>query len=232
MIKKQLKVSFQKDNKKIKVVVLPPTYKVDQELKTAYAVAYRKAISMGVATRNSMLELLKKEKIWGDEEEEKLLHKSIEAAAYEANLKLKVDAKDVQGQKLAALKLVSARSALYELITIKSSPLEHTAEAIAEDVRIDKFVSLSTILEDEGKLYFTTHDEFLNHRSDPEVIKIYNTVIEEISKDNLEILRKLPENVWLMSNGLMDSQGNVNEKELVETMMEKPVPEVETPKDS
>jgi hypothetical protein len=220
MLKKQVKIQFQKDGQKNKVVVMPATYKVDQELKATYAVAYRKAITLGVATRSSMLELLKKENIWGDSEEEKLMQKSIEAAAYEAQLRIATEKNDKDAQKLAALRLVSSRSALYELIQIKSAPLEHTAESIAEDVKIDKFISLSTFSED-GKPYFTTHDDFLNRRSEADSIKIYNAVIEELSRDNLEILRKLPENVWLVSNGLMDENGKVNEKELVDTLIAK-----------
>jgi len=219
MLKKHLKIQFQKDGQKIKVMVAPASYKVDQELKTAYAVAYRQAITLGVATRSSMLELLKKEKIWGDEEEEKLLQKSIETAAYEAGLGVAVKSGSKQDQKLAALRLVAARSHLYELIKIKSTPLEHTAESIAEDVRIDKYISLSTFFED-GKPFFKNHEDFLNRRADADVSKIYNAVVEELSKDNFEILRKLPENAWLMSNGMMSEEGEVNEKELVATLFE------------
>lgn len=171
--------------------------------------------------------MLKKEKIWGDEEEEKLLNKSIEAAAYEAHLKVKVGENDLAAQKSIALKLVNARNALYELINIKTSPLEHTAESIAEDVRIDRFVSMSTFTEDDGKLYFVNHDEFLNRRSDIDVIKIYNVIIEELSKDNLEILRKLPENEWFMKNGLMDKEGNLDTKELLEFSLKEQEPVIE-----
>lgn len=219
MLKKQLKVQFQKDNKKIKIVIVPTTYKIEKELTVAYAVAYRKAIEMGVATRSSMLELLKKEKIWGDDEEELLLQKGIETAVLESNLKLKMSTADKDSQKFAALKLVAARSALLELIQIKSGPLEHTAESIAEDVRIDKLLSLSTFTEDDGKPYFINHDDFLSRRGDLDVLKIYNALIEELSKDNIELLRKLPENEWLITNGLMDLKGKVNEKELLEALV-------------
>ncbi len=222
MLKKQVKVQFQKDNKKLKVVVIPTTYKIDKELTVAYAVAYRKAIEMGVATRSSMLELLKKEKIWGDAEEEHLLQKGIETAALEARLKMVMATEDKDAQKMSALRLVSARSSLYELIQIKSGPLEHTAESIAEDVKIDKLISLSTINEDTGAPYFINHDDFLIRRADEDVLKIYMGVVEELSKDNLELLRKLPENDWLITNGLMDKKGKVNEKELVEALLPSP----------
>lgn len=215
MLKRQLKVTVTKDDKKIKLVVMPSTYKTDQELKTAYAVAYKHSIGLGVATRSSMLELLKKEKIWSDEEEEKLLTKTIEAAALESSLTNAIKVGNVTDQKVAAMKLVNVRSQLYELIQIKSAPLEHTAEAIAEDVKIDKFISLSTFIEESGQPYFLNHEDFLKRRGDQDVTKIVNSVVEELSKDNIELLRKLPENEWLINNGVMDKNGNLKETELV-----------------
>lgn len=214
MLKKQLKISFQKDKQKLKIYVSPPTYKVEQELKSSYAVAYRKAIALGVATRSAMLELMRNEKVWGDIEEEKLLGKTLEAASAEADLKISIEQPNKDIQKAAALKLVSIRSDLYDLIQIKSLPLEHTAEAIAEDVRLDKYLSLCTFTED-GKHYFKDHEDFLNRRNDEDVVKIYNEVLTELSQSNIELIRKLPENKWLIENGLIDSDGNVKEKELI-----------------
>lgn len=219
MLKKQINVSFKKDKEKVRVYVTPPSYKVDQELKTAYAVAYRKAISLGVATRSSMLELLRKEQIWGDEEEERLLTKTVEAATVEAELRNAIGSSDRKSQKEVALKLVGLRNELYGLVQIKSLPLAHTAESIAEDVRLDKFVSLCTFHED-GRQYFKTHDDFLNRRSETDVIAIFNAVIDELSKHNAELLIKLPENQWFINNGLMDKEGNVREKELVDLLTE------------
>jgi len=218
MLKKQVKVTVQSGDTKTKLVVMPTTYKVEQELKTAYAVAYKNSIALGVATRASMLELLRKEEIWSDAEEEKLLTKSIEAAALEASLSNAIKNKDLTAQKTIAMKLVTARSKLYELIQIKSIPLEHTAEAIAEDVKIDKFISISTFTE-EGKPYFSNHEDFLKRRSEPDVLKLINSVIEELSKDNIELLRKLPENDWLINNGIMDKNGNLKDTELVNLMV-------------
>ena len=117
-------------------------------------------------------------------------------------------------QKDFALKLVSLRSDLYELVQIKSLPLEHTAEAISDDVKLDKYIALCTFYED-GKPYFKGHDDFLNRRNEDDIVSIFKAVIEELSKDNIELLRKLPENAWLITNGMMDREGNVKEKELV-----------------
>lgn len=211
MIKKQLKITVTKDKTKVKVFVTPPSYKVEQELKTAYAVAYRRAVTMGVATRSSMLELLKKEKVWGDEEDAGLMRKNIEAAAVEVELANALRKDDLNTQRSLALKLMGLRSELYALVQVKATPLQHTAEAIADDVKLDKFISMSTFYED-GKPYFKDHEDFLVRRHEEDVIKIYEELLRELSKDNIEVIRSLPENKWLIDNGMMGKNGEIKEK--------------------
>jgi hypothetical protein len=218
MLKRQVKVSVTtKDKKKLKVVVMPPSYKAEQELKLAYAVAYKKSLVMGVATRSSMLEILKENNVWGDREDELLTKKSFEAAGVEAELSLALRSGDDAKQKELAIKLVGIRSELYGLVQIKSAPLFHTAEAIAEDVKLDKFIALCTFLED-GRPYFKDHEEVLVRRQDDDVIKIFTAVIEELSRDNIEIIRSLPENKWLIEHGMMGKNGEIRQEEIAKLL--------------
>jgi hypothetical protein len=218
MLKKDLKVNFKYKKQPIKVVVRPETYKVSQVLKTEYAVAFRRAIQVGVATRASMAELLKKEGIWSEVDEEKLLQRTIEISMLEVQL----DQAQAEGlddvAKQIAFKAVNLRSKIYELVQIKHLPMEHTAEAIAEDVRLDNFVTMCTFHADTGKPYFKDHNDFLARREDADAEKIYAAVIEELSRDNIDLLRKLPENKWLLDNKLIDKNGSAITDEVVKLL--------------
>lgn len=207
MLKKDLRVKFQKDGKVIKLVVLKESYGVSQQLRTEYAVAFRRAITMGVATRASMSELLKREDVWTEADEQKLITDTIKASLLEQLLHDSVEGGNDDGAKNAAIELVGLRGEIYELVQIKYLPLEHTAESIAEDVKLDAYITLCTVT-DKGHKYFKDHKDFLARREDRDVMKIYNTVVEELSKDNIEIMRKLPENKWLMDHNIIDKDGS------------------------
>lgn len=218
-LKKALKVKFTKDKVKNTVIVRPPTYKVEQELRTAYAVAYRKCIESGVATRSSMLELMRQEKIWTEEEEVRMQTLAMEASILEAGLMRSIEeGSDIESQKCVVLKLTEVRGRVYEMVAMKTLPLEQTAEEIANDIVIDRFISLSTYM-DDGTLYFRSHEQFLENRDESQVKKIFNAVIDELSKDNIELLKKLPENQWLIDNKFMDGKsGDIDIRELIDVV--------------
>lgn len=208
MLKKQLKINFKHNKEPVKLVVVPEDYRVSQQLKTEYAVAFRRAITMGVATRASMMELLKREGVWTDVEEQKLIRKTLEASLLEEALRMATEEGDDTKAKETALELVSVRGDVYELVQIKHLPLEHTAESIAEDVRLDVYITLCTKYADSGKPYFKDMQDFLNRRTDKDVEKIYDAVVTKLSEDNVELMRKLPENQWLMDHNYIDKDGN------------------------
>lgn len=216
MLKKPLSVKFQKDKKKVTVTVMPPDYQVEQALRVAYAKAYRRAIQQGVATRPSMLALMRKEGVWGPEQEEELTGLSVEAAMYEAALEGQTDFVE---QKKLVLQLSALRSKIYEMVAMKMMPLEHTAEQIAEDVRLDTYVALCTI-DENGAKYFKNVDDFLSRRHDKDAERIFGSVVGEMSKDNINMLRQLPEHEWLIENKFMDKEGNFLSQEFEEEMVE------------
>ena len=214
MLTKTLKVRFQKDKKKVVVNVVPPDYKSEQEMRVAYAKSYRQAIQQGVATRPSMLELMRIEKIWSETQENELTELTIHAALLEAALN---EQEEQAKQKDLVLELTKVRSKIYELVSIKTLPLEHTAEQLAEDVRMDFYIATCTF-DENGCRYFRSHEDFLKRRHEADAEKIYQSVVEELSKDNIEMLRQLPEHQWLISNKFMDRDGHLLSQEMEEAM--------------
>jgi hypothetical protein len=216
MLKKQIKIKFKKDGNQVKLVVKPTNYKVDQQLRMAHAVAYRKSIQMGVATKAAMLELMRQENIWGQKEEDKLTELLVQAALLEEVLKQVMG--NFEKEKETAISLTKVRTQIYELIAIKTAPIEFTAEEIARGVEIDTYIALSTFHEDTNKLYFKDVEEFTSRRNDDDVAKIYEVVLNEMSKDDLELIAKLPEHQWLLKNKFIDDNGNVVARDTVDML--------------
>jgi len=216
MLTKPLKIKFTKDKRPVKLVVMPPDYKSEQLLRVAYAKAYRQAIQQGVATRPSMLDLMRKEGVWGTEQEEELTQLTIHAALLEAALD---EQDDVKKQKELVLELSKVRNQIYELVAIKMMPLEHTAEQIAEDVKLDVYIALCT-KDTNGVVYFKSHEDFIERRHDADADKVFKAVVEELSKGNIEMLRQLPEHEWLIKNSYMDKDGNFLDAKMEEEFAE------------
>lgn len=208
MLKKQLTVKFQKDKRKHVVNIMPPDYKSESAMRIEYAKAYRSAIQQGVATRPSMLELMREEGIWTEKQEDELTSLTIQAALIEGVLR---EQTEFEEQKKVVLELTNVRNKIYELVNLKTLPLEHTAEQIAEGVKLDYYLATCTY-DDNGVRYFKSHKDFLERRHDTDVQKINDSVIEELSKDNVELLRQLPEHKWLINNKFMDKKGNILDK--------------------
>lgn len=220
MLKKDLKINFKHNKKPVKLVVKAEDYKTAQILKTEFAVAFRKAISMGVATRASMTELLKREDVWTQEDDNNLLQKTIEVSILEGELAKHIENGSKNMAREVAFKLLATRAEIYELIQIKHLPLEHTAEVIAEDVKLDNYITLCTFDTNTGKRYFVDHNDFLKRREDKDVIKVYEAVVQALSKDNVDMLRNLPENRWLVDENLIDKDGNPMTEELANVLEE------------
>jgi len=220
MLKKPLKIRFQKDKKQVKVIVMPSSYEMEMELKTDYAVAYRKLIKQGVATKPAMLELMKEEELWGDKEEGKLTNLIVEAGLLEAALEKLIESNEdtTNKERKIVVKLATVRGEIYELVRIKTEPLEYCAESIARDIQIDSYIALATMNEETLRPYFPSKKQFLVARSDVDAEKIYDAVIEELCKEDVDLIRKLPEHKWMVDNKLMDKSGNIKDKALLESL--------------
>ena len=218
MLNKALKVKFQKNKKKVTVSVAPANYKIEQEMRVEYAKQYRAAMKMGVSTRPSMLELMRKEKIWTSEQEEELTELTIHAALLEAALVEQTEEHNIERQKELVMELTRIRAKVYELVSIKTLPLEHTCEQLAEDSQLDYYVASCTV-DENGAKYFRNVDDFRQRRKESDSEAIFTAVLQELSKDNVELLRQLPEHQWLMSNDYMDKNGNLLQKELEEGLL-------------
>lgn len=220
MLSKLLHVKIKEGDTNLKVVIKPENYEVHRNLKILYAQQYRELIKRGVATRSAMLDLLKQEGMWREEEENKFNNLLVEAALLESLLENIPETDNVK-QKETVIKLAKIRNAMLELIQIKTEPMEYVAETIADDIIKENYLVFSTFYED-GRKYFGSYEDFKNRREEDNVKKIVATFNDELSKLNTKQLLDLPENKWLMKNGYMDKEGQVANEE-VKKELETPV---------
>jgi hypothetical protein len=223
MLDKPLKIRFKHNKKPVKLVVMPASYEIEQRLKTVYAVAYRKCIKQGVATRPAMIKLMEEEGLWDGDREQELTNLSIELGLLEAALSgTNENEVDEQREREVAIRLAATRSKVYELVSIKTLPLEHTAEAIADDVQVDNYIALCTFIDDDtcSQTYFRDHADLMRRRNDVDVQKIFAAMEEEMNRESLSMLMELPEHKWLVARKYMDKQGNFLNPDVEEKIVE------------
>lgn len=220
MLKKILKLKVKLNGVSVPIVIKPETYTVSQKLRVVYAQTYKDLISRGVPTRSSMLDLIKKEGMWGAKEEEKFNELIVQISLLEAllsNLK-----NDKVKERETVVKLTKLRNELFEIIQIKSDPLDMVAEVIAEEIKVENFLVESTFF-DDGKPYFKSYEDFKERRYNEDVEKILNAFHQAINIHNTKVMLELPENKWMMENGVMTKHGVVTDESLWKEIEEGPV---------
>jgi len=238
MLSKILSIKIKENDQTVKICVRPATYDVQRKLKVVYAQMYRKLIQDGVATKSSMLDLLRKEGLWTEVEEDKVNKLMVETALLQSLLESIPDTEYTR-QKETVIKLAKARNQLLELVQIKSEPLEYVAETIADDISRETYLVESTFYED-GRKYFANYNDFKERRDNEDVVKILKTFNEDLLKDSTKQLLNMPEYKWLTKHGLMSKQGEIQDDELREELAKVEVsmplevtvePVVESPKE-
>lgn len=206
MLKRLLNVKIKdKNGENVRLVIRPENHAIMQKLRIMQAQLYSKLIKDGVPTKAFMLDLLKREGIWTEAQESELNRLSGMIALLEVELSNLIETKaDDAKQKETAIRLAATRNYVFELIRIKSEPLEFVAESIIEEIIAEQYIVESTQFELTGLKYFTSYDDFKNRRNDADVIKICSTFTKAMGKDAIEFVYSLPENQWFAERGLLD----------------------------
>lgn len=212
MLKRILKFKVeQPDGTKVSVCIRPTSYEVEQKLKILYARTYKNLVGDGVATKSAMLDLVKKEGLWTEKDEERLNELVIQLSVLETLLE---NTTDVAEQRSVVVKLVKLRNELLELVQVKSEPMEFTAETIAEDFKMENYLVESTFFEETGARYFKDYNDFKMRRYDKDIEKIYTTFIQAVNVVSTKTLMNLPENKWLQTQGKMDKKGIITDDDI------------------
>ena len=213
MLKRLLKLKIKNIEGVTNLVFIKPiTYAVEQKLRIVYAQTYRALVERQVATKSAMLDLLKKEGVWTDKEDDKFNELVVQISLQETLLET-ISKDNLDKQREAVVKLAKLRNELLELLQIKTEPMEFVAETIADEIKTENFLVESTFYED-GKPYFSSYEDFKTRRYNDDVVKIYDTFIKAININNTKTMLNFPENKWLLEHGYMDKSGNITDDEL------------------
>ena len=127
---------------------------IDMEYRKIYSIAVRN----DVITKAEAIKQYKKSGAWTKEDDTEVGDLMLKLSLLETVIKDKN--KDKTERREAALKAANIRSDLLQKMDIRTSLFEHTAEYMAEQQKLHKFIILCTCKEEDDERLFDTKEEY------------------------------------------------------------------------
>ncbi len=162
-----------------------------------YKIAFSKALTAGILTRDRMIEEMRINNIWNDELQTELENLSKEIALLEFKF---------NREKTAELadKLVKSRERLWTLIGIQQGPLINSCEGMAELIRQDALMAARVRIKANNQRYWKNYSEFIKERDSEVESDVINKLMmlqtEEMNEKRNKILLDCVERKWMQEN--------------------------------
>ena len=203
--------------KEIKGWVQEPSQKILSEADLVYKTRYSEAMRQGALTNAEAIKIMTDREIWTDDDTVVLIdiYRDIEKLGTELD-----DVDDMDAGAQLILKIETLRYDALRLNQKKSSVLDNTADAYAEEHRLQFFTIKCTYV-DGGRLAWKDAEEFLQS-SDTEFAKhAVSKTLHMLANQGEDFRKEWPEYQWRIKMGIMDEDLKVipvKEEEKLETV--------------
>lgn len=200
------------DGEEKEFVIRTPSLQDQREAQKVYNQAFTDAIKSKAVVRARLDDLLKEQGLWDDEKQVKFdtLQKEIsesEARLAKGGFSLK-DARNV------AIHIKELRAEMRDLISVRTSLDNHSAEGQADNQRFNYLVSACVVYkEDNNKKYFNNMEDYLEKATDPVAILGAQHLANMLYGLDNDYESNLPENKFLKKYKFVDSEFRYINKE-------------------
>jgi len=185
-------------------VVRSPSLNDQREAQKAYNQAFTDAIKSKSIVRAKMDDLLEEQGLWNNEKQAKFT--SLQQELLDGEKRLAKGGFSLSDAKKLALQMKEIRSEIRDLISVRTSLDNHSAEGQADNARFNYLVSACVVYKDTNELYFKNLEDYLNRSDDPVSLlgaqKLANMVYG--LDNNFE--KGLPENKFLHKYRFVDEK--------------------------
>lgn len=192
------------DNQDKEILVKTPSLNDQREAQKVYNQAFTDAIKSKSVVRAKLDDLLKDQGLWSDEKQAQfnLLQKEI----LEGEKRLAKGGFSINEAKDLAISIKAKRDEIRDLISVRTSLDNHSAEGQADNARFNYLVSVCVVYNDSKEPVFKDMEDYLN-RSTEEVslLGAQNLANMLYGLDN-DYESNLPENKFLKKYKFVDDQ--------------------------
>lgn len=176
-------------------MVRSPSLQDQREAQKVYNQAFTDAIKSKSVVRAKMDDLLKEQGLWNDEKQKE--YTQLQEELLENERKLAKGGFALSEAKKMALKMRDIRNRIRELISVRTSLDNHSAEGQADNSRFNYLVSVCVVYKDNDKPYFSSLEDYMNRLDDPVALAGAQKLANMIYGLDNNFEKNLPENKFL-----------------------------------
>jgi hypothetical protein len=199
------------DGKNMEFTVRTPSLQDQREGQKVYNQAFTDAIKSKSVVRAKLDDLLQEQGLWNDEKQAKfsLLQKEL----LEGEKKLAKGGFGIKEAKSLALKMRQVRDEIRDLISVRTSLDNHSAEGQADNARFNYLVSVCVVYKDTNEPYFKSLEEYLNSADNPVAMLGAQTLATMVYGLDNNFEKTLPENKFLHKYKFVDEKLRLIDKQ-------------------
>jgi hypothetical protein len=183
------------NNEEKTFLVRSPSLQDQREAQKVYNRAFTDAIKSNSVVRAKMDDVLEEQGLWNKEKQAKYTELQEELLAGEK--KLAKGGFSITEAKKLALKMRDIRADLRDLISVRTSLDNHSAEGQADNARFNYLVSVCVVYKDNEKPYFKDLEDYMDRATDPVALSGAQKLANLIYGLDNNYEKNLPENKFL-----------------------------------
>jgi len=183
------------DGEEKSFTVRSPSLVDQREGQKVYNQAFTDAIKSKSVVRAKMDDLLKEQGLWNEEKQKE--YADLQKELLEGERKLAKGGIALSDAKKIALRMKEVRNRIRELISVRTSLDNHSAEGQADNARFNYLVSVCVVYKDNDKKYFESLEDYMGRADDPVALSGAQKLANMIYGLDNNFEKNLPENKFL-----------------------------------
>jgi hypothetical protein len=176
-------------------MVRSPSLTDQREAQKVYNQAFTDAIKSKSVVRAKMDDLLQEQGLWNAEKQAE--YTRLQNELLEGERKLAKGGFALSEAKKLAMKMRTIRNQIRELISVRTSLDNHSAEGQADNARFNYLVSVCVVYKDNDKNYFASLEDYMSRIDDPVALAGAQKLANMIYGLDNNFEKNLPENKFL-----------------------------------
>jgi hypothetical protein len=192
------------DNNEKEFLVRSPSLSDQREGQKVYNQAFTDAIKSKSVVRAKLDDLLEDQGLWNDEKQAKFT--SLQKELLDGEKKLAKGGFSLNEAKDLAVKMKQLRDEIRDLISVRTSLDNHSAEGQADNARFNYLVSVCVVYNDTKQAYFSSLEDYLNRSTDQVAIQGAQNLANMLYGLDNDYETNLPENKFLKKFKFIDNK--------------------------
>lgn len=192
------------DSKEVEFVVKSPTLQNQREAQKVYNQAFTDAVRSKCVVRAKLDDLLKEQGLWN--ETKQALFNELQKELADGEKRLAKGGFSLSEAKKLALRMRIIREEIKDLISVRTSLDNHSAEGQADNSRFNYLVSACVVYKDTNQPYFSSMEDYLNRADDPVAMLGAQNLANMLYGLDNDFEKNLPENKFLTKFKFVDAK--------------------------